>query len=112
LGGHKDAFFIAHVLKELCENANVGRWQLLRYRDAAALIDLGNRLHQEQLELIFDKRKHVVHLSSTFLHELMTEEVDVTFVPPLLSQFQDGTFRCQRETKLLDQRVKEMVFKQ
>ena len=71
----------------------------------------GNRLHQEQLGPIFDKRKHVVHLPSTFLHELMTEGVNATFVPPLLSQFQDGAFRFKRETELLDQRVEEMVFK-
>jgi hypothetical protein len=72
----------------------------------------GNRLHQEQLGPIFDKRKHAVRLPSTFLHELMTEEVNITFLPHLLSQFQDGAFRCQREAELLNQRVEEMVFKQ
>jgi hypothetical protein len=53
----------------------------------------GNRLQQEQLGPLFDKRKHVVHLPSTFLHELMTEGVNATFVLPLLSRFQDGAFR-------------------
>jgi ubiquinone biosynthesis protein UbiJ len=61
---------------------------------------------------IFDKRKHAVRLPSTFLHELVTEEVSVTFLPHPLSRFQDGAFRCQRETELLDQRVEEMVLKQ
>jgi hypothetical protein len=77
-----------------------------------ALMGRGTDCIKSSWELNFDKRKHAVRLASTFLHELMTEEVNVTFLPHLLSQFQDGAFRCQRETELLDQRVEEMVFKQ